>query len=255
MKKLIWPLAFALGLAGCASLQDIANILSGNTSQKITKTPIWLYMPDLEMKANDTVIKGAGTTLLESKNDIQVWSPVDADRVEVTTCARHDVCQIKGGQLACDLTKFEVNTDFFGNANKYLVYHFIPGRDEMDDSCSNMMIAVYDKNTLASWGYIFFEQNEADHFPALFTCNATDHYFSGVSVCSSQAGIIQEINFQIPVDDFEAESACNIKKISSKEFEFQPAVGWCRASFIQGKKFHDVVINAYSDVLIRDGKE
>ncbi len=255
MHKLLGSLAFALGLSACASMQDIGNAFFGNSSQKITRTPIWLYMPDLLLGVDGTNFYGMGVSTLQSKTDIQVWSQVDIDRVEISTCSRHDVCQIKGGSLACNPARFNVSQDWFGNAGKTMVYHFSPDLVEREDSCANIMIAIYDKNTLAAWGYLDLRTSPESNFPAKFTCNATDWTFSGVSVCSAKAGTIQAIYFSSPIDGYRAEDTCNIKKISDTEFQFQPQTGWCRASFSKDKKFHDVVINGYDEILIRDGKE
>ncbi len=254
-KQIVGALAPLL-FCGCASLQDMANILTGNSSQKITKTPIWLYKPDLYIVVDNVGFYGMGVTQIPQEyTDVQVQSQVDIDRVEISTCSRHDVCQIKGGALACDANRFAIGLDWFGNPGKLMTYRFAPDKKERDDSCANVLIAIYDKNTLAAWGYLDFRTDPLNNFAAEFTCNATDHPFAGVSVCSAKAGTIQEINFTKPIDNYRAEDSCNIKKISDTEFEFQPAVGWCRASFAQDQKFHDVILNGYSDVLIRDGKE
>jgi hypothetical protein len=256
MIRRLWPLAFAIGLSGCAALQDFANTINGNSSQKITRTPIWVYKPDLTIIVDAATFYGVGVTTLADETDIQIQSQVDIDRVEISTCSRHDVCQAKGGDSACDPSRFLVERSiFFGNPGKFMTYHFTPDRKERDDSCANMMIAIYDKNALAAWGYLDFRTNPLSNFPAKFTCNATDWSFQGVSVCSAKAGTIQEINFDGPVDNFRADDSCVIKKISDREFEFQPQVGWCRASFGRGEKYHDVILNGYDEVLIRDGSE
>lgn len=261
MEKILVALCLFF-LPGCASLQDIVNVLLGNSSQKITRTPIWVYKPDLRITVDGKTFSGMAVTRLDNYTDIRVQSEVDADRIVVSTCSREDICQIKGGELACPILdqdhpngRFVVPTDWFGNAGKFLLYRFVPSRKEHDDSCANMQIAVYDKNVLLSWGYVDFRDHPNSNFPAKMTCNATDWTFAGVSVCSAKAGTIQEINFDKPITDYRAESTCNATKISDTTIEFQPAIGWCRASFEQNKKFHDVIINAYDEALIRDGKE
>lgn len=251
----------ALTLSACASLQDFVNVLSGTSAQKITRTPIWVYKPDLRIAIDGAVFDGIGVTKIADQSVMTIWSAVKIDRVEVSTCTRHDVCQIKGGVLACDQRtsgnpngRFQVDTDWFGKAGKEMYYFFRPSHKERDDSCANLMIAIYDKNTLAAWGYLDF-RNAAANFPAKFTCNATDWSFAGVSVCSAKAGTIQQITLTDPVDDYRTEPSCNIKKVSETVFEFQPAIGWCRASFMRNKLFHDVIINGYDEVLIRDGED
>lgn len=264
MRKLIVAGAVfsALALSACASLQDFFNVLSGTSAQKITQTPIWRYKPDLRLQVDGAVFSGVGVTTLADQSVVSIWSAVKIDRVEISSCSRHDVCQIKGGELACDQRtstnpngRFDVDTSWFGNAGKYMQYYFRPDNKERDDSCANLMIAIYDKNSLAAWGYLVFRTNPALNFPAKFTCNATDWTFAGVSVCTAKAGTIQEINFAAPVDDYRTEDMCNLKKVSKTEFDFQPAVGWCRSSFMQNGKFHDVIINGYDEVLIRDGED
>ena len=84
------------------------------------------------------------------------------------------------------------------------------------------------------------------------TCNAKDLSFSALSVCSAKAGTIQQIMFDYPINGFRADDSCGVSKITEGTYEFKPAVGWCRASFRSGKKFHDVIINGYDEVLIRE---
>ena len=260
----LWPLVFALGLGGCASLQDMANVIFGNSSQKITRTPIWVYRPDLLLGIGGKYYSGDAVTVL-GNTDIQVWSAVDVDRVEVSTCSRHHVCQIKGGVLACDTRSdsnpggtFEISQDWFGNPQKYMIYHFIPDKIESNPALCpsvHMTISIYDKNVLAAWGFTLFRSEPKSNFPAAFTCNGVDWHFSGASVCSTKSGELAEIIFPEDVDNFRAEDSCQIQKISSKEFKMKPKEGWCRASFGRGLSYHDVVINGYSEVLVRDGKE
>lgn len=249
---LVWVLV-AQALSGCAALQDVGNVIFGTSSQKATRTPIWVYKPDLQIILDGETFYGTAVSVISDSKDIQIQSQVSIDRVEISTCSRHDVCQVKGGTLACDPARFKVDTDWFGNAGKYMTYHFSPDKKEHDDSCANLEVSIFDKNQLAAWGYIVLRTDPAKNFAAHFTCNGTDWKFSGVSLCSVKAGTIQQINFDQPVDNFRADQGCNIKKISDSEFEFQPAVGWCRASFGRALQYHDVILNGYDEVLIRDG--
>ncbi len=266
MKNLVWLAAFtaSLSISGCAALQDAANTIFGNSSQKITRTPIWVYKPDIMLGIGGKNFSGAAVTVL-GPTDIQVWSAVDIDRVQVDTCSRTHICQLKGGALACDVKTsanpggvFEVESSFFGNPQKYMIYHFVPDKIENNSALCpsmHMTISIYDKNALAAWGFVGFRTNPEKNFPATFTCDATDWHFQGASVCSAKAGTLQEINFDTPVDNYRAEDTCNLKKISDTEFVFQPAVGWCRASFGRELKYHDVILNGFDEVLIRDGSE
>ncbi len=258
MKKQISILLVFLSLMGCASLQDMMNVITGNSSQKITRTPLWVYKPDLLMQVGNEVFRsgtGAVNLPLSGPIDIKIWSQVDIDRVEISTCSRHDVCQKKGGDLACDASRFDIHTDWFGNPGKYMVYHFTPDIKERSVMCANAIIAVYDKNALAAWGYMVFKVNTENTFTSKMTCNASDISFDGVSVCAVKSGTIQQIRFDEKIDTVRAEDVCNLKKQSEGVYDLKPQVGWCRASFGSGLKFHDVVIDGYDEVLIRDGKE
>lgn len=257
MLKLIWPAVFAVGLSSCASLTDISDVIAGRSSQKITRTPIYVYKPDLVMQVGDKAFHdGTGVVAMpvSGATEIQIWSMVNVDRVEVETCSRHDVCQRKGGKLACREDRFKVPADWFGNPGKYMTYKFSPSMKEKEHPCSNMMISIFDKNVLAAWSFLVFSGN-LDSFPSRMSCNASDMNFNqGVSVCSAKTGTIQQINFDYPIDNFRASESCSMKKTVDGEFEFKPAIGWCQASFHSGKKKHHVIINGYDEVLIREAK-
>ncbi len=257
----IAAIMFLFSTAGCAALPGFFDTLFGNSVQKITRTPIYVYKPDILIAVDGVAFLGMGVTRLAPSTNIQIWSQVNIDRVEISTCSRHDVCQIKGGTLACDAKsqenpggRFTVSRDWFGNPGKYMTYEFVPDRKEHDDSCANMTIELYDKRALAAWGYMDFRSNPESNFPAVFTCNAADTKYSGVSVCAAKAGTIQQINFEKPVDKFRADVMCNLTKVSDTRFDIKPIVGWCRASFGQNRKFHDVIVDGYDEVLLRDGK-
>jgi hypothetical protein len=251
MRALCFAFCFVM-LAGCASLPGIANILFGKSEQKITRDPIWVYKPDLRIIVDGATFEGMGVTKLSEQTPIYIESLVNIDRVEISSCARHDVCQVKAGSLACDLSRFHVEKSWFGNPGKKMLYVFRPSSREKQGNCANLTIAIYDKQALAAWGHLTFRATPELNFPAKFSCNATDWTFAGVSVCSAKAGYVQKIYFDRPVDGHKADPECNVTKISDAEFEFQPAIGWCRAGFLRDGKYHGVTINGYDEVLIRE---
>ena len=241
-----------LGLCSCASLGDFTNVIFGRASQRVTRDPIWVYRPDIRIGIDDEMFEGMAVTTLKDENPIYVESMVDIDRVEISSCSRHDVCQVKAGTMACDPSRFRVETDWFRNAGKKMLYVFRPSAREREGNCSNLTIAIYDKKVLAAWGYVKFRANPESEFPAKMSCNAVDWRFKGHSLCFAKAGHVQRIYFDPQVDDYEAEPSCNMKKISMTEFEFQPEIGWCRAGFFRSGKYHGVTINGYDEVLVRE---
>ncbi len=259
MIRNLWPLVFTLGLAGCASMQDFGNILFGTSAQKITRTPVWVYKPDIRMGVDGRTFDGYGVSILTDETQIKIQSLVSIDRVQISTCSRLDVCQIKGGELACPIWdtehldgRFAIERGWFGAIGKSMIYRYAPDRTEKEhDACANMEIMIYDKNVLAAWGFLYFRRSPEKNFPAQMTCNGTDWNWAGSSACSVKAGTIQKISFKDPVDNYKADDSCGLKKLSDKEFEFKPLVGWCRASFGQALKYHDVIINGFDEVLLR----
>lgn len=251
---LVWALGamVVLGLSSCASLGDLSNVLFGRASQRITRDPIWVYRPDIRIGVDDEIFEGMAVTELQDEVPIFIESLVDIDRVEISSCSRHDVCQVKAGTMNCDPSRFHVERDWFGNAGKKMLYVFRPSAREREGFCANLTIAIYDKKVLAAWGYLAFRSKPGENFPARMSCNAVDWRFKGHSVCFAKAGHVQRIYFDPPAEDFEAEKSCNIKKISMAEFEFQPEIGWCRAGFMRDGKYHGVTINGYDEVLVRE---
>ncbi len=214
MLKFVWPVVIAMGLSSCASLQDFMNVLTGNASQKVTRTPIWVYKPDVVMQVGDKVFyNGTGVLPLPDTgaSDIKIWSMVDVDRIEISSCSRYDICQKKGGPLACDTSRFTVPTDWFGNPGKFLTYHYLPSTKEHDGLCSNLTISIYNKNALAAWGYMVFTTNK-DSFPSRMSCNAASLSFGSDSVCAAKNGTIQQISFDWPIDNFRADDSCHVRK-------------------------------------------
>ncbi len=252
----------SLSSLGCASLQDIGNTLFGTSQQKITRTPVYVYAPDLRFDVDGKTFDGFGVSILKDETQIKIQSLVHVDRIEVSTCSRLDVCQVKGGELACKIWdtahpdgRFYISQDWFGNPGKSAIYHYVPDRTEHEhDACANMVIMIYDKNVLAAWGFLYFRRSPEKNFPAQMTCNATDWNWAGSSACAAKAGTIQKISFKEPVDNYKADESCGLKKLSDREFEFKPLVNWCRASFGRELKYHDVILDGWDEVLLRDGK-
>lgn len=241
-----------LTLAGCASFPDISNTLFGRSTQKITRDPIWVYKPDIRIGVDGVTFEGMGVTTLSDEKAIYIESLVDIDRVSISSCSREDTCQVKAGTMACDPSRFRVDKDWFGNPGKKMLYVYRPSEREKEGNCSNLTIAIYDKKVLAAWGYLVLRSHPDQNFPARMSCNANDWTFAGHSVCSVKAGTIQKMYFDPPVEDYEVDKECNMKKISNKEFEIQPVIGWCHAGFFRDGKYHGITVNGYEEVLIRE---
>lgn len=239
MKHLAW-LILSLGLAGCAALPGLFDTIFGQSREKAVRTPLWVYRADLRLWSYD----GVGVVAAADKYDIHVESQIRLDRIEVETCARQDVCQ---NDKHCP-PSFEVESGWWGNPGKRMVYHFIPSAIEAEGSCP-IFIKVFDKAALAAWGFLAVRKDET--LSGLFVCNGQSVLYPGHSVCQTKAGLIQRLSFEIPIEDFEVDRQCGLKKIDEKNFELRPELGLCTGKFYADKRWHGIDIIAYDEVLIR----
>jgi len=244
MRKLIGPIAFAIGLSGCAALPGIIDTLFGQARGQATRTPLYVYRADLFLKVNNQAFDGVGVTELSDRVNIEVTSQINLDRVEIETCSRQDVCQ---NGKPCPAT-FKIDTDWFGKPGKKLYYAYLPTELEKGPSCP-IYIRVFDKRALAAWGFLAFRNNE--DLVGHMLCNGEKKDSVGHSVCQVKAGLIQTFKTDVPVEEFSADIECGLKKIDDKTFEIRPILGKCVAKFYSQTHWHELNLIAYDEVLIR----
>lgn len=245
-----------LFLSGCSAIPGFFNTIFGSAVEKSTRSPIYVYRADLRFQVDGVVFDGVGATLVEGPKDIEVWSEINLDRVEVETCSRQDVCQIKAGALACDKRdsdnpqgKFEIDTGWFGDAGKHMIYHYVPSPKEVSESCP-LHIKVYDKKVLASWAFLAFRNGE--DLPATFSCNGVGWKFSGHSVCQTKQGLIEQIQFAMSPDDYDVDKECTMTKMpDGRTFEIRPALGLCTGKFYYQGHWHGMDVIGYDEVIVR----
>ncbi len=252
MLRKLWPVVFAAGLSGCASLKDFNNVLFGYSAQKATRTPIWVYKPDLRFNVGGRDFTGMAVTAL-STAELRITSEIDIDRVEISAFDRHDVCQNKQN-LPCDNRRFALETGWFGSSGKKMTYHFIPSDLERKYKTVSLMISIYSKNSLAAWGYLILRDPSTDNLPAHMTCNGGDWQWAGRSVCSTKNGTLIGLDFKEPVAAYKADDSCHATQTGPLSYEFKPDIGWCFAEFGKGENFHRMTINGYDEVLLRGEK-
>lgn len=237
-------MAFAMALSGCSALPGFFSTIFGGSTELSTRTPIYVYRADLILTIDGAWFDGVGVTILDGEKIITIDSQINLDRIEVETCARQEVCQ---NNKYCS-SNFSVQNDWWGNPGRHATYTFTPSDVEKTESCP-LHIKVYDKKVLAAWGFIAFRNGES--LPGHFTCNGEGVTYAGHSVCQTKAGLIQRLTFLSPIEDFDADKECNLKKLDEKTFEIRPSLGLCTAKFYSEKKWHGLDIIGYDEVITR----
>lgn len=252
---LIWAICicFAVMLAnsllGCASIPDTIDNTLGNANQKTEAGPLYKYRADLKLSfvENGKEYNGTTATLLNGPMSIRIKSLIDIDRVQITTCARQDVCEKTGD---CPVA-MKIEDGWFGAAGKTAVYNFTPSKKELEGYTCPIYIEVFSGNSLISWGMIGFRTDE--NLPVHVSCNGQDWTFSGVTVCQSKGGLDQQMSFDQDIVTFRAEASCHATQLDKRNFNIRPENGFCRATFYDGKNWHRAIFIGYQQVLVRGG--
>lgn len=250
MKLLTW-VAIVAALVGCAAVPGVLDTIQGTIKEKADpEKPPHEYRADLDLYVGGTKYRGLVATKVGESLDIGVVSPIAIDRVQVSSCARMDVCSL--GEDCTDPrkgpTNFNIPTGFFGAAGKSMSYRFIPSEIERGGLCP-VYFEVLAKQTLVAWGYLGIRNDEA--LPAKLDCNGERWSFAGYSVCQTKSGKTQLLQFSKPVVDFETEEKCGLETKDNQRFTLKPKTGLCRATFYDGVNWHTLNLFGYEKVLVR----
>jgi hypothetical protein len=236
MKTLIW-VGLCLTLSACAALPNIANIFFGGATETYPPGELYKYRGELLLTFEGQTFEGVGATKLTGPIDIRVDSKFGLDRLQFTSCSRHEVIR-------------DFDETWFSKSKTY-TYHYVPSKDELVVGCP-LYIEAFSKKALAAWGFIVFGHDES--LPGRMSCNGESTLFkqSSHSVCQTKAGLDQSLRFDEPIDDFEADSICNMKKVDPRTFTMRPGLGMCTATFLAKGKWHSLNLIGYERVLVQD---
>lgn len=234
-----------MALSGCAALPKFFDTIFGQQREQAKRTPLYVYRGDLQINVDGAKFDGVGVTTAKSVTIFNIKSEIDIDRVEVETCARQDVCQNAKNCLKI----FDVEKGWFGDPSKEMRYTFVPSDIERAGRCP-VYFRVFDKSALAAWGFIAMREEE-EKLPGTFYCNGKKQQYAGHSVCQSMTELIQKLAFDVPIEEFDVDDNCGMKKINDKTFEFRPKLGLCTGKFYAGGLWHGLDMIAYDQVLVR----
>lgn len=224
-------LLFLFLVTGCATVQDK---IPGNNE------PLYKYQGDMEIWIDGGHFKGMAVTKLEPKKNITIRSKAKLDLLVTTSCSRYDKVE-----------KIDFKEGWFGtggkSAKQYTFSVDLNGK-EQEGTCP-FYVQAFDMGGVTDWGYITWRTDET--IRSTLDCNVRQNSYAGHSVCQALAGTEQGISFQIPIKYFEADPNCNMKRDTDKAFSFRPGMGFCYATFSDGKEWHRLTALGFERAQVR----
>jgi hypothetical protein len=235
LNRFLLLILFSAALTGCASLPDWKETFLGQANQKTEKPPLYKYRADMQITVGGKKFDGVAVADLNyARNKIELESRVKMDRLEIMSCRRHQVFENVGG-------------GWFSSSGTKMSYEYVPNNGESEAGCP-VYFQAFAKNLLTSWGMIFFRTSET--LLADVGCNGEQETFKGVSICQTKAGLKQSFAFAQPVN-FELGETCAAANPSDRLIEIAPKLGFCEATFDDGRNFHRLILLGYESVLVR----
>jgi len=232
MKIILIVLSFFF--IGCGSVPTTPETSGGGVVHDQT-----VYKRDMEVCFGNTCSEGVLVVPRATVYKFSVKAKGDLDLFTFSTCHREEVAEDAG------------SGGWFGSGEKYSgTYTPIKGLEDIY-ACP-AYVGGYNKENENSWAFIDFETPEAK-LPATLNCNGKVTKANGVSVCQSKAGLIQQIEFQVPVTiEFEAAKCKMPKPQDDKVWQFEMPVGECVfAFFSEDGQVHRMTLLGYQKILIR----
>jgi len=215
-------IAFLLVLSACVTTQPKIDI------EAIKEK---LYRKDMEIQAND--YKGHGVLVVpsETKYKIKIKALGNLDLFTFQSCHR-EITQEDAGKKGGFLG--------IGRDKKLAQLEFAPSKGIEDKGVCPIDIGGYEKKKgRHSWGAIILE-NSKFTLPSVTKCNGQTTQYRGTSACQSRAGLIQRIEFTVPID-YNLDPSCQyegVRLTNERIFQYQIPEGQCVTYFREkdGKK-------------------
>ncbi len=227
-------ICLALSLTSCAAFPGlVASLFGSHVSEAYPPGDLFNYRAELVLTVDGVVFDGMAVTRSLPHTTIHIQSKFPLDRIQVTSCGRQDVIR-------------DFRNDWFSKTQAY-DYEYQPNQMELSGKCA-LYIEAFSKSALASWGFVAFRTDE--NLPGAMDCNGEHMPKAGWSICQTKAGLDQSISFKTDIKKYRAEPGCGAKQVDARHFTLRPALGWCAATFYDGKDFHVVTLLGYKRVLV-----
>lgn len=217
----------------------------------VGQNPALFYQKDIRFKVETKDAKGKFATVGEYRGaaviphgkgyKITVYPEGKADLLSVTSCHREIRTQDPDKKI------FEKGYGFELEPIETL---------EVGRACP-IELGVYEqKYGRNGWGFLAFTSKEYN-LNAHTKCNGTVQVQAGVSVCQSRKGLIQEYQFDRPVDIVFEGLHCDINdgKPQGTLFTFLMPRGPCTVYFIDSKNadiLHQANLYGYDEILLKE---
>lgn len=223
----------ALDILAYLTVAAILAVTFGCAVTQTTDQPYYNYRAEMVLNMNGKAYKGLAITKIAGPLAIQITSPITLNRVELSTCSRHEVIR-------------NIDKGWFDKVSNVMVYNYQPTAYELEGHCP-LLIQAFNDQVQKAWGMVFFQSDQ--FLQAHVDCNGEGWTtLSGITVCQTKAGLEQQLSFAKPVK-FEATPQCTIQSTDQKNFQVRSSVGWCKATFSDGVNFHDLVQLGYNQVI------
>lgn len=227
---------FLVFLIGCSTGQFDTSYI--NIEQKTFKH-------DLLIEINGEKFIGTGVVKKSNQYDITIFPSDKIERIIYSTCHEEQV-----------IDKPETN-GWFKKSISFSIKN-VPNVSDVV-SCSLEVIVLDEQSRRNAFATIEFQDQRTEvQLPALVKCNGIiKRYDTGVSICQSAYGLIQQIDFTEPVIHDGSKPECEVIKesgVDKKSFTFVMPKGNCTFYFgaqrkINGKRvLHRLQTIGYSEV-------
>jgi hypothetical protein len=219
-------ISFIGTLAACSTTERAAN-----------PTENTFYKRDIKITHNGSSYNGTAVLPESAYYDLSIEARGNLDLFTLQTCHREHVAQDAG------------EGGIFGNRRR-VKYGYRPTPLEKNGACP-VELGGYEKiQGRHSWGFVEFKDSK-HKLRAQISCNGKHYGATGVSVCQSREGLIQEIQFSEPVKVF-PDKECDVLKPKGNGFEYSIMKGACIYVFKgESGALHRHTTLGYEDILIR----
>ncbi len=223
-----------LALSGCAAFPGLLQMFVGtHANEAYPPGDLYNYRAELMITVDGVTFEGMAVTKSLPQTIVHVQSNFPLDRIQFTSCGRQNVVR-------------DFRNNWFSKTQTY-DYDYTPDTMETAGKCI-LYIEAFSKNALASWGMVAFRTDE--NLPAAMQCNGETLPKAGWSVCQTKAGLDQSIIFKAPIKKFRSDPGCHMTKVDDEHFNLRPDLGWCAATFYDGKDWHRLTLLGYKRVLV-----
>lgn len=217
-------------MPGCSTISPVTSAPSGV-----------IYQYDLIGTVNGYAFSGVGVIPYSPTGyDMKIMSKVNVDMLTIQTCS-----QDFSAQSAIELGWFQ--------SKKGYEYKWTQNDIEKSGSCV-VRLGAYNKPdvTQSAWGFLDFEDPSIT-MPALITCNGSQVYANGVSVCHNKIGLLGAIKFTSEMK-WDSNGKCALTTTDNMLFTYSMPSNECSIRFMEThspNRMHRMTLVPYNSTMIR----